>query len=67
MYFIKRKNVKTKEHYKNETEFHLNPLVEKIQASIKNTLDIDELEALLESNHMEFDSRKVKRHRLLSD
>lgn len=67
VYFIKRKNVKTKEPGKNETELHLNPLVEKIEASIKNTLDIDELDALLEINHMEFDSRKLKRHRLLSD
>lgn len=44
-----------------------NPLLEKLQASTKNTLDIDELDALLEINHMEFDSRKLKRHRLLSD
>lgn len=44
-----------------------NPTVEKILSATKTTLDIDELDALLEINHMEFDSRKLKRHRLLSD
>lgn len=44
-----------------------NPLFEKIAASSKNILDIDELDKLLEIDHMEFDSRKLKRHRILND
>jgi hypothetical protein len=45
----------------------VNPLAGRILSATKQTLDIDELDMLLEIDHMEFDSRKLKRHRLLSD
>ena len=45
----------------------VNPLVQKIKLVNKHTLDIDQLDELLEINHMESDSRKLKRHRILSD
>ena len=44
-----------------------NPIAEKLLSANKTTFDIDELDTLLEISHMEFDSRKLKRHRLLSD
>jgi hypothetical protein len=43
------------------------PLLAKILSAPKQALDINELDTLLEIDHMEFDSRKLKRHRLLSD
>jgi hypothetical protein len=60
-YWKKRQAAKT-----NQTLELLNPLVQKIKMANKNKLDIDELDELLEIYHMEFDSRKLKRHRLLS-
>jgi hypothetical protein len=44
-----------------------NPIIEKILKYEKSILDIDELDVLLEISHLEFDSRKLKRHRILSD
>lgn len=61
-YWKKRQAAKT-----NQTLELLNPLVQKIKLVNKHTLDIDELDELLEIYHMESDSRKLKRHRLLSD
>ena len=43
------------------------PIAKKILSTLKTTFDIDELDTLLEISHMESDSRKLKRHRLLSD
>lgn len=67
VYFIRKKKLKSTPYNKPDNEVYLNPIVEKIRLAPKTTLDIDALDALLEINHMEFDSRKLKRHRLLSD
>ena len=67
IYYIKRRksiNTKILKHAKLDSP---NAISEKIMSSTKTILDIDELDELLEINHMEFDSRKLKRHRLLSD
>ena len=44
-----------------------NPIIEKIINHEKIILDIDELDVLLEISHLESDSRKLKRHKILSD
>ena len=46
---------------------NFNPIIEKILNHEKIILDIDELDVLLEISHLEPDSRKLKRHRILSD
>ena len=61
-YWKKRQSVKS-----DQTPELVKPLVQKLKLVSKTTFDIDELDALLEISHMESDSRKLKRHRILTD
>jgi hypothetical protein len=62
IYWKKRQSVKS-----DQTPELVKPLVQKLKLVTKTTFDIDELDALLEISHMESDSRKLKRHRILTD
>jgi hypothetical protein len=62
IYWKKRQSVKS-----DQTPELVKPLVQKLKLVSKTTFDIDELDALLEISHMESDSRKLKRHRILTD
>lgn len=56
-----RRHQKRRKHHQ-----HFHPLVQKILSHHQSHLDQDELDELLEIAHMEGESKKTKRHRLLT-
>ena len=44
-----------------------NDIIKSLLQQNKDVLSIDELDAVLKINHLSFDSKKLKRHRLIKD
>ncbi|MCG9879579.1 MAG: hypothetical protein MH472_03180 [Bacteroidia bacterium] len=65
-FLIKKFKILNQNPAKNWTGIK-NPYSEKILASNKNSIDIDELDFILGIDHMEFDSKKLKRSRILNE
>ncbi len=65
--FVRKRKLNQTINSKEQNELKPHPLFDKIQNSSKTHLDINELDELLSINHMEVDSKKLKRHRILGE